>query len=186
MIDKARAHTQDKLSKYRKHLLRLALSGIFAAAIFVFTQIRFPTAIGYVNLGDGFILGASFLLGPWAFFPAAIGSALADLMAGYPVYIPATFLIKGIMGLVAGILIHGKSVGVIRKLSACIIAELIMVIGYFGFEALPFMYGPTAAAGSVIPNLVQAAAGALIGFIMFSALRIPKERLLGTAGVVES
>lgn len=176
MIENAQDHTQDKLSKYRRHLLRLALSGIFAAAIFVFTQIRFPTAIGYVNLGDGFILGASFLLGPWAFFPAAIGSALADLMAGYPIWIPATFIIKGLMGLVAGFLLRGKSVGVISKVSACVLAELIMVIGYFCFESLPFMFGPEAAAGSVIPNLVQAMAGALIGFIMFTALRVPRER----------
>lgn len=177
MINKSISGPQGSQSKYRKQLLRLALSGIFAAAILIFTQIRFPTGIGYVNLGDGFILGASFLLGPWAFFPAAIGSALADLMAGYPVYIPATFIIKGLMGLIAGLLLRGKSVNLFRRIAACAIAELIMVVGYFSFEALPFMYGPAAAAGSLIPNLVQALAGAFIGFITFAALRTPKNRL---------
>ena len=37
-----------------------------------------------------------------------------------------------------------------------------MVAGYFGFESLPFMYGVTAALGSVVPNLIQAGAGIII------------------------
>lgn len=160
----------DRPRSNRKTIYKLAISGIFAALILLATQLKVPTAIGYANLGDGVILVASFLLGPAAFFPAAIGSALADLVAGYPLYVPATFVIKGLMGLAAGYLMRGEKVNLVHKISACIVAEAIMVIGYFGYESLPFMYGPAAAAGSIIPNLGQAAVGILIGLVLSSIL----------------
>ena len=72
-----------------------------------------------------------------AFFSAAIGSALGDLIAGYPVYIAPTFVIKGMMGLVAALIMsksHAKNIaGFMLRLLACILAELIMVGGYFAF-----------------------------------------------------
>jgi uncharacterized membrane protein len=45
---------------------------------------------------------AASILGPFAAISAAIGSALADLIVGYSLYMPATFLIKGLMGLISG------------------------------------------------------------------------------------
>ena len=57
------------------------------------------------------------------------------------------------------------------KLAAGVIAELIMVAGYFGFESLPFMYGVTAALGSVIPNLIQACA-AIVGAIPLTYVKL--------------
>ncbi|MEI8200086.1 MAG: ECF transporter S component [Eubacteriales bacterium] len=154
-----------------KIILRITFAGVFSALILIATQLfKIPTGIGYANLGDGFILVCAYLLGPAAFFPAAIGSALADLLAGYPVYIPATFVIKGLMGLVAGFLLKNDKVTVSRKILAFTLAELIMVAGYFGYESLPFMYGPAAAAGSVIPNLGQAAVGILMGMILTAIL----------------
>ena len=37
----------------------------------------------------------------YAFVSAGLGSALADVFSGYLVYAPATFVIKGLMALVA-------------------------------------------------------------------------------------
>jgi len=154
-----------------KIILRITFAGLFSALILLATQLfKIPTGIGYANLGDGFILVGAYLLGPAAFFPAAIGSALADLLAGYPIYIPATFIIKGLMGLTAGFLLKNEKISIIRKIIAFSLAEVIMIAGYFGYESLPFMYGPAAAAGSVIPNLGQAAVGILMGMILTSIL----------------
>ena len=159
----------------RTKLRLTALCGIFAALVFIGTQIRIPTAIGYINLGDGVILIASYFIGPAAFFPGAIGSALSDLIAGYPMYIAPSFLIKGLMGLVAALIMNGshgkKALGFVIRLAACLGAELIMVAGYFGFESLPFMYGVEAALGSVVPNLIQAAA-AIIGAIPLTYVKL--------------
>lgn len=162
----------------RSNLRLIALCGIFAALVFIGTELKIPTAIGYMNLGDGVILIASYFLGPAAFFPAAIGSALGDLIAGYPVYIAPTFVIKGLMGLTAAIIMaksHGKkAVGFILRLLAGIAAELIMVGGYFVFEM--FMYGQEAAAGSVVFNLIQAGVAIVIAIPMTYAIRIRKQK----------
>ena len=142
----------------RSNLRIIAECGILAALVFIGTEIRIPTALGFMNLGDGVILVASYFIGPVAFFPAAIGSALGDLIAGYPVYIAPTFVIKGFMALAAALIMKQsrgkKGAGVLIRIAGAIVAELIMVGGYYGFEAI--MYGPEAALGSVAFNLIQA------------------------------
>ena len=151
----------------RNSLRKIAYAGVLAAFVFVGTELHVPTAIGHVNLGDLVILISSYILGPFAFLPAAIGSATADLIGGYAQYVLPTFIIKGLMGLVAGLVFRRDAEGKVslpRKLIGAVIAELIMVAGYFAFESLPFMYGVSAALGSVVPNLIQAAA-AIIGAI---------------------
>lgn len=161
------------MSDQRKHLRKIAFAGVFAAFIFLGTEIHVPTAIGHVNLGDLIILVSSYILGPFAAIPAAIGSALADLLAGYAQYVAPTFMIKGLMGLVAGLIMRRKphdKVSLPRKLIAAVTAEAIMIAGYFAFESLPFMYGVTAAIGSLVPNLIQAAA-AIIGAIPLTYIR---------------
>ena len=171
MSDNARTNS-------KSNLRLIALCGIFAALVFIGTELKIPTAIGYMSLGDGVILIASYFLGPAAFFPAAIGSALGDLIAGYPVYIAPTFVIKGLMGLTAAIIMaksHGKkAAGFILRLLAGIAAELIMVGGYFVFEML--MYGQEAAAGSVVFNLIQAGVAIVIAIPMTYAIRIRKQK----------
>lgn len=143
-------------------LRKMAYAGVLAAFVFIATQIRIPTAIGYINLGDGVILISSFLLGPLAFFPAAIGSALSDLIAGYAQYIIPTFLIKGLMGLVAGAYLSKVKVTAVKKILIGVAAEIIMIAGYFLFESLPFMYGWQAAAGSLFFNAIQGIAAVII------------------------
>lgn len=161
-------------TKARSKLRITALCGIFAALVFIGTQLRIPTAIGYINLGDGVILIASYFIGPAAFFPGAIGSALSDLIAGYPMYIAPTFFIKGLMGLVAALIMtkaHGKKAGgFVIRLIACVAAELIMVAGYFVFEAL--YYEVAAAVGSVLFNLFQAGIAIVLAIPLTYAIRV--------------
>lgn len=160
--------------KNKKGLRVIALCGIFAALVFIGTELKIPTAIGYMNLGDGVILIASYFIGPAAFFPAAIGSALGDLIAGYPVYIAPTFVIKGLMGLVAAVIMKKSHVkgfsGVILRIIAGAAAELIMVGGYYIFES--FMYGREAALGSVAFNCIQAGTALVISVPLTYAIRI--------------
>ena len=162
----------------KSNLRVIALCGIFAALVFIGTELKIPTAIGYMNLGDGVILVASYFIGPAAFFPAAIGSALGDLIAGYPVYIAPTFVIKGLMGLVAALIMsksHGKKfIGFLLRLVASVFAELIMVGGYFVFEM--FMYGQEAALGSVAFNFIQAGVAVIIALPLTYAIRVKRQK----------
>ncbi|MCR4688616.1 MAG: ECF transporter S component [Saccharofermentans sp.] len=140
----------------------VALSGVFAALVFAGTQLRVPTGIGYINLGDAVIYVTSYIFGPYAFFASSIGSAIADLIAGYPVYIAPTFVIKGLMGAVGGLILYKASKpSFVRRLLAALAIEAIMVLGYFSFEV--FFYGFTPALGSVVPNLIQATGALVIG-----------------------
>jgi uncharacterized membrane protein len=166
-------------AKSKQKILFVALSGVFAALIFVATAFtKIPTGVGYANLGDGVILTCAYLLGPVAFFPAAIGSALADLMAGYVPYIPATFVIKGAMGLLAGWIMRKETVAFPAKLIALGLAEIIMVAGYFGFESLPFMYGPAVASAQLIPNALQGVVGIAVALILTGLLKSLRTRMV--------
>ena len=87
-------------SKTRK----IVLTAMFAALCCVATMIiKIPSPLkGYLNLGDCIVLLSGFMLSPlYGFLAAGIGSALADLFAGYVIYAPATFVIKGVMALIA-------------------------------------------------------------------------------------
>ena len=61
--------------KNRNNLKKIAYAGVLAALVFVGTELHIPTAIGHINLGDLVILVSSYILGPFAFVPAAIGSS---------------------------------------------------------------------------------------------------------------
>ena len=77
---------------------------------------------------------AGWLLGPlYAALASGIGSALADLAAGYPLYIPATFVIKAGMALLAAILCR-KTHSPLRRILSALLAEATMVLGYFLYE----------------------------------------------------
>ena len=154
-----------------KKVRTLVYSAMLAALTLAATLfLKIPTAIGYVNLGDGVILFGGALLGAWpAAAAGALGSALADLLAGYVTYAPATFLIKGCMGFLAGLTFssaHEKA-PVIRRALCFAGAEILMAAGYFFFEWA--LYGVGAAAGSVIPNLGQGAMGLCIGLVLYPA-----------------
>ena len=92
---------QDKTTK----LLRLVMTGVLMALACVATmviQIPSPTH-GYMNLGDCVVLLSGCLLGPvYGAVAGGVGSALADLLSGYAVYVPGTLVIKAVMAALAG------------------------------------------------------------------------------------
>ena len=128
----------------------LVISAMFAALACVATMIiKVPSPLnGYVNLGDSIVLLAGWMLPPaYGFMAAGIGSAMADVFSGYALYAPATFVIKGIMAVIANRLTK-KS-----KLAGGIIAELAMVGGYLLFES--FLYGFVPSLANIPANCVQ-------------------------------
>ena len=145
---------------------KLVYAALMAALTYVATMvIQIPSPMqGYVNLGDCCVLLSGWLLGPWWGGAAAgIGSMLTDLLNGYAHYAPGTFVIKGCMAIAAALL--AKAMG--RKAGGYvvsgIVAEVIMVAGYFGY-----------AAASIRGNVVQAVMGLAIGLILFFLLKRSK------------
>ncbi len=152
-----------------KRVKQMAVLAILTALVACFTMLlKVPTAIGYANLGDGVILFGSLLLGPVSAVAAALGSALADLLQGYAVYAPWTFIIKGVMSLLCGRLLQGKRDWQ-HQIIAYAAGELWMVAGYFLVEAFILSYGLSGAVGSIVPNLLQGAAGVCFALMVAPA-----------------
>ena len=128
---------------------QLTLAGVLAALVFVLTylpKVPVPVTGGYIHLGDGAIFLSVLLLGPLGIPAAAVGSGLSDLIGGYMVYVIPTVIIKGLVALIAWKLYRKGSW--VSAVIAFVIAEAIMVLGYFAFEAV--MYGVAAAAAPYI------------------------------------
>lgn len=152
-------------------ILKIVLSGLFAAVIFVLTAfLPIPLGHGYANAGDVFVVLSGIMMGPWAGLAAAgVGSALADLYLGYSVYAPATFIIKGLMAIAAYFIFKAIKCKRVKTIIAYAVSELIMVSGYFLFETI--FFGVGIALADVVGNLLQAAFGACVGIALTTLLQ---------------
>ncbi len=155
---------------------KLIMAAMFAALTCVATMvIRIPTigTNGYVNIGDTIVLLSAWMLGlPYGALAAGLGSALADLLAAYASYVPGTFLIKFLMAFAAAIVF-----GITKKhanrtfahIVTGVIAEIIMVVGYFLYESTLLGYGLGAAA-SIPSNIIQGVTCLVLALVLVSVL----------------
>lgn len=158
---------------------RIVITALMAAMVCVATMIiKIPSPMkGYLNIGDCIVLLCGWLLSPgYGFVAAGLGSALADMFSGYITYAPATFLIKGSMALIAFACfkLMNKRLGRLpSQIIGAVLAEIVMVLGYFVFEG--FMYGFVPSAVNIPANAVQGAAGLILGIVLvkvFERLKI--------------
>lgn len=156
----------------KKIELSIALTSVMVAIVVVFTLVvRIPTIGGYVNLSDVAIVFASFCFGPIVgLISGGLGTALADLIAGYPQYIPISFVVHGLEGLILGQIARV----IIRKklkvfyILAFLATIIIVPLGYYLLEAI-FLYDFTAALKGILMNTVQAGVGFVGGVIIYFA-----------------
>ena len=169
------------------NLKKLILAALFAALSCVATMsIRIPTpgTGGYIHPGDAIVILSGVILGPvWGFFAGGIGSALSDLIGGYFIYVPITFVIKGLVALAAGLLYQKVGKNQKSRYIAVIlggVADIILVAGgYFVCEY--FIYGAGAAA-SIPANIIQGVGGLVISCILYPILiSIPNVRQMTVA-----
>ena len=153
-----------------KKTKKIVMAALIAALACVATMIiKIPSPLkGYLNLGDCIVLVAGWMLSPaYGFLAAGLGSALADILSGYVVYAPATFVIKGLMAHIAFYgfkLLHNKIGNLQSKIIAGIFAEIVMILGYFVFEG--FLYGFAPSLVNIPANGVQGIAGLIIAVVL--------------------
>ncbi len=156
---------------------QIAFSAAFAALCTVGTAvIAIPLPFGYFNLGDVFVLLAGWCLGPlYGATAAAVGSALADVVTGFPLYAPATFFIKGCDALLAYALwsamqrfSQGKLPDCLARTLSAFAGEAAMVLGYFAYESI--LYGWSGALASVGGNCAQGCVGIVLAVIVVCIL----------------
>lgn len=156
---------------------RITFTAIAAAIVFVATRVTYipvGTAGAYVHFGDAFIYFTAFLLGgPIAAIAAALGSAICDLSTGYTVYVPATLLIKGLMGLTAGFIMKNRKFWVF--VLSCAIGGAVMTAGYAFYEICIPGFGPAYALFNISFNMGQWGASIVIAAVLYPvAVRIQK------------
>ena len=161
-----------------KETKRLVTAALLAAMTCVATMvIKVPSPLnGYLNLGDCIVLLAGWMLSPaLAFLSAGLGSALADVFSGYVTYAIPTFIIKGLMALIAFYcfkLLNKRLGDVLSRIISGISAEITMILGYYLFEG--FLYGFIPSAVNIPANAVQGVAGLVLGVLLIKLFQRAK------------
>lgn len=161
-----------------QHTQKIVITSLMMGLIIVctmFVRIPIPLTTGYVHLGDAMIFLSVLLLG-WRYgaIAAAFGSTLGDLLSGFAMWAPWTFVVKGGMAIIAGVILLSiskmdKKNSLFGNLVAMIPAGIFMVVGYFVAEG--FMYGNWMAPWIGVPwNIGQFAVGIALAIIIQKAL----------------
>lgn len=125
----------------------LIISSMLIALVFVSTlllNIKLPITAngGLVHLGTAMLFISSILFGPKKGLVAgAFGMGLFDLVSGWTLWAPFTFLIRGLQGYIVGKIAWSKGHdgdNLALNLVATIISTPFMIAGYYICEAILF------------------------------------------------
>ena len=156
-----------------KKVVTAALMAAFACTATMAIRIPTPGTGGYIHPGDAIVILSGVILGPsWGLLAAGIGSAMADLLGGYFIYVPITFAVKGVIAFIAGMIYHKLGKTSKTQYTAVIlggITDIILVAGGYFLCEIP-LYGASAAAASIPANLIQGLGGLIIAFVLYPLL----------------
>lgn len=166
-------------------LAKTATIAILTALAFLgtlFIRIPIPVSTGYFNIGDIFVMVAGLWLGSRAgLIVGFIGPALADFI-GFPQFILATAITKGLEGFLVGFIGGGPNEkSITKKVVAVVVGVITIIIGYFIFEAYiyPWLgaYVPffavtdlSAAIAELTPNAMQGLISAVVAISIWKAI----------------
>ena len=167
---------QTNLKTFRLVLTALMMCLIMVAILFI--RVPIPFTQGYVHLGDAMIFLAVLVLG-WKYgaAAAALGGMLGDIVGGFAAWAPWTFVIKGIMALILGLIIAKASKNedisdkkfMLVEILGMIAAGLFMAAGSYVAEGI--MYGNWVAPALGVPwNIGQFVVGMILAAVMAAAL----------------
>ena len=152
----------------------LVFTALMTALVFVATYLpHIPIPLGYAHLGDAVIFLLAFLAPRrTTLFAACIGSALADLLGGFALWIVPTLVIKFVMAeIVCRIGRRGNEIaprsGII---AALFLASLWMAAAYTLAGAVLYASLPAALA-STPGLLMEVAVNSIITFLLLPVLR---------------
>ena len=145
---------------------QLTLTAMMSAVVFAATFVpKIPIPLGYAHLGDATIfLAVTFGGRRVGILSGVIGSALADFLSGFPIWIVPTIFIKAAMAETFWRL-RGKNF-----LLALIISSLIMTAGYTLTGAI--LYDSLSAGLASTPGLLlKSAVNIFVAIILSAAIK---------------
>ena len=184
MIETNKHTSGSSRSEKSDNTLIFVTTAMMTAMVMIATTFfKIPNAMGYIHLGDGFVLLAAIILPKkYACFAGGVGAGLADIYEGYAVWAPWTLVIKIVMVLIVQLFFdfltkrasNGKHIAKIAgipfaELFAYVLAVLWTVSGYY--VAQGFISGNWIAPVADVPgNVLQASVGAVIAILVSVAL----------------
>jgi uncharacterized membrane protein len=130
----------------------------------LFLRIPTPTG-GYFNFGDVAVVFCGLLLGKrGGFLAGGLGSAIADILSGYAMFAPLTFIAKGIEGFICGFAKNKKKV--IYHILPLIGSGSIIITYFLGEWMMP-QIGFASAVAELPANTLQAIGGYIGGKFLF-------------------
>ena len=180
MIETNKHTSGSSRSEKNDNTLIFVTTAMMTAMVMIATTFfKIPNAMGYIHLGDGFVLLAAIILPKkYACFAGGVGAGLADIYGGYAVWAPWTLVIKIVMVLIVQLFFdfltkrasNGKHIAKIAgipfaELFAYVLAVLWTVSGYY--IAQGFISGNWIAPVADVPgNVLQAAVGSIIAILV--------------------
>ena len=160
----------------KKNTIRdLAVIAIFTALTYVFTafvNVRLPIVAngGLIHLGNvPLFIGAIIFGKKTGTIAGAVGMGLFDLLSGWTLWAPFTFVIVGLMGYLVG-LITEKKKNYVTYVIAMVVALAVKIVGYYIAEGI--IYKNFIVPVSSIPgNVVQIFVAAVIVLIIIEPLK---------------
>ena len=120
------------------NLRGLAMTASFTTLVFLATSIFYLalTSEGFFNLGEAFIYVAALVGGPIVgMISGGVGAALADIVLGYAIFAPATFVLKSAEGFFVGMLFM-----LLRKFSKKIQITFVLIISTLMITASALLF----------------------------------------------
>ena len=162
---------QQNFSSTRK----LAYAALGIALVFVctiFVNLRLPIAAngGLIHLGNVPLFIIAVLFGrKFGAVAGGVGMALFDLVGGWFIWAPFTFLVVGLMGYTVGAICERRR-SIAAYTAAVLVATAIKIGGYYLAEVL--LYGNWLVPMSSVPgNLIQMGVAAVIVLPILPKLR---------------
>lgn len=195
MSDNVKAAVKENSATNSSAIKTTVLAAAFAALTLLATSVlKIPTpTMGYIHIGDTFVILSGVFLGPLVGgLAAGIGSGLSDLLGGYPVWAPGTFIIKFLTALVAALVFKAFEKAALSKDNKIfkgaipisgVAGEIVMVIGYFFYNIIMLIFAnggssdvtfTIAAVQSFaeIPfNIVQGLVGIILATILYPIIK---------------
>ncbi|MBN2898558.1 MAG: ECF transporter S component [Clostridia bacterium] len=163
-----------KKSKTRE----LVLCGLLTALVFVstrFINIRLPISVngGLIHMGNTMLFMIAIIFGKKrGAIAGAFGMGLFDILSGWLLWAPFTFVIRGAMGYIVGYAAE-KHANLLYTVLAIIVSGFVMIGGYYVTEGL--LYGNWIAPATSIPgNVIQLVIGGALGVPFAEALKKTK------------
>lgn len=149
---------------------QMCFTALMIAFVFLMTLIpRVPIPLGYAHLGDAAIfLVLTFVGKREGLLAGCLGSALADFISGFAIWILPTLVVKWAMAYVFWFLaLRNKKYNKfkLQTILAIILASLVMVFGYTLFGA--FLYNSIAVGmTSALPLIVEGIVNIIAFFVL--------------------